>query len=103
MAAVTISIEPGELQSLRALAELDAVTNGRQPDVPGVAAALIRRALAATVLILLWGGYARGWGWTGFRKRAAVGLDESAPAAVQWWASFRCGSSTPVISAGPST
>ena len=121
MAAVTICIEPGELQSLRALAELDAVANGRQPDVPGMAAALMRRALAASlrerglappaapeagrsiaatsaepdsavaatrtrdrtrkyaasalaaaVLILLWGGYARGWGWTGFRANGQL-------------------------------
>jgi hypothetical protein len=120
MAAITISIEPGELQSLRALAELDAVTTGRQPDVPGVAAALMRRALAASlrerglapaapeagrsiaaasaepdspvsaprtrdrtrkyaasalaaaVLILLWGGYARRWGWTGFRANGQL-------------------------------
>jgi uncharacterized membrane protein len=121
MAAVTICVEPGELQSLRALAELDAVTNERQPDLPGVAAALMRRALAASlrerglappatpeagrsiaaasaepdsavpvprtrdrtrkyaasalaaaVLILLWGGYARGWGWTGFRANGQL-------------------------------
>ena len=49
MAAVSISIEPGELRSLRALAELDGITNGRQPDVAGMAAALMRRALAASL------------------------------------------------------
>jgi hypothetical protein len=46
MAAVTISIEPDELQSLRALAEVDGITNGRRPDVAGMAAALLRGALA---------------------------------------------------------
>jgi hypothetical protein len=46
MAAVTISIDPDELQNLRALAELDGITNGRQPDVAGLAAALMQRALA---------------------------------------------------------
>jgi hypothetical protein len=49
LAAVSISIEPGELQSLRTLAELDGMTNGRQPDVAGMAAALMRRALAASL------------------------------------------------------
>jgi hypothetical protein len=121
MAAVTISIEPDELRSLRALAELDGITNGRQPDVAGMAEALMRRALAAslhqrglaspggpqaggstaaapaepasavsaprtrertrsyaagalafTVIILLWGGYARGWKWTGFRANGQL-------------------------------
>lgn len=46
MTALTISIEPGELQRLRDLAELDGITNGRQPDVAGMAAALLHRALA---------------------------------------------------------
>ena len=47
MAAVTISIEPEELLSLRALTERDGVPNGRQPDVAGVAAMLMRRAPGA--------------------------------------------------------
>ena len=116
MAAVTISIEPEELASLRALAERDAAAGGRQADVAGTAAALLRRALAANlrerglagtaapqaprrlpaataapggvapasrpadrrrryaagvlaagVAVLLLGGYALGWRWTGFR------------------------------------
>ena len=121
MAAVTISIEPEELHSLRALAELDGVPNGRRPDVAAMAATLVRRALAASlherglagpappqagrslaaetavpddampaprardrtrkyaasalavaVLILLWGGYVRGWEWTGFRANGQL-------------------------------
>lgn len=115
MAAVTICIGPDELRGLRALAELDGTPAGRRPDAAVMAAALMRRALAAelekrglprppsteaagapaagaaepvsaapsrrgrgrpgkwvtsvlaaAVLVVLWGGYLRGWRWTGF-------------------------------------
>ena len=49
MAAVTISVEPEELLSLRTLAELDGVPNGHRPDVAAMAATLVRRALAASL------------------------------------------------------
>jgi hypothetical protein len=121
MAAITISIQPDELQGLHALAEFDEAASGRKPDVAGVAAVLmhgalaarlealglgwapppeaarrlaasaaepasarparpdrgrpgkyVTSALAAAVLVVLWGGYTRGWNWTGFRANGQL-------------------------------
>ena len=116
MANLMISAEPDEMQSLRAVAAVEAAATGEEADLAGTAQALLREALtsklaelglrwnpspeaverhtsraarpdgpvarlmktdqarryatvglAVAVLILLWGGYVRGWAWTGFQ------------------------------------
>jgi hypothetical protein len=111
-----ISARPDEMQSLRAVAAVEAAGRGGQADLTGTAQALLRDALmsklaelglrwnpssgavqrrasraarpdgraarlmktdrtrpyviaglAVAVIVLLWGGYVRGWTWTGFR------------------------------------
>jgi hypothetical protein len=116
MAAVVVSLEPDELQGLRAITEVEAAASGREADLRWSAMTLMHAALearleelglrwnpspeavqhraalemrpagpvitlmkndrvrklvasglAVAALIVLWGGYIRGWAWTGFQ------------------------------------
>jgi hypothetical protein len=89
MASLTFAIEPDEFLGLSALVELDRAAEGgdtgteavRERAAEAAAPASARRGItrndnarkgaaytaAAALAVALWGGYIRGWQWTGFR------------------------------------